>query len=591
MKALLILTLFLFGSATHALDIAPSDDARPMKVTSARVSPLEIKPGSRITVSIDVAINQGFSVYEDKLKLFPLEPDGMALGGLQLTPLVEFIDFSGKQHRGLQKTAKLDFFAEIPKDIELPLKTFAMDLEYIACTTKYCSPPIKLEVKLPLNIESRVEKKSLANDSSVNDVSVNNSSVNDSSMIEQQISKNLLWAFVLIFVFGFLTSLTPCVYPLIPITLAVIGARASQLSKAQAFSLSLVYVLGISATYSLLGVVAAKTGALFGQALSYQPVVLGFVVIFVLMALSIYGYFEIRLPHFISRRLETATDNRGYMGAFSSGLIAGIVASPCVGPVLVGVLAYIAKTQNMVLGFWLLFTFAMGMGMLFLFLGTFSSYFKKLPRSGPWMDVVKFVLGTTMLGVALYYIKPLLPEAWFLICLSLMAAAAVFIFIAKVYPKVDHKFWHYMPFVFCVLMVLSPIVLKLPASRTAGEVQKAALKNGWTYYSGEALAKAKAQGKPVIIDFFADWCAACIELDEKTFTKPQFVQATKDFVLLKVDASENFPELADLQKRYEVYGLPTIVFIDKNGTVVKDLTLTGFEEIEPMMARLKKLNP
>lgn len=571
MKALVIFTLFLVCGATQALDLAASGEVQPVSLVSARVSPLEVQPGARIAVSIDLSIAENFSVYEDKLKIFPLEPDGMTLGGLQMSPVVEFIDFSGKQHRGLQKTAKLDFFAEIPKDADVPLKTFAMDLEYIACTTKYCSPPTKLEVKLPLNIQSREVKS-------------------NTSMIEQQISKNLLWAFVLIFVFGFLTSLTPCVYPLIPITLAVIGARASQLSRGQAFSLSLVYVLGISATYSLLGVVAAKTGALFGQALSYQPVVMAFVILFVLMALSIYGYFEIRIPHFISQRLEKSGGNSGYAGAFTSGLIAGIVASPCVGPVLVGVLAYIAKTQNIVLGFWLLFTFAMGMGVLFLLIGTFSSSFKKLPRSGPWMDGVKFVLGTTMLGVALYYLKPLLPETWFMICLSLMMAAAVFIFIAKVYPKLDHKFWHYMPFVFCALIVVSPLALKLPTSpHTSEQLQKAALKNGWAYFSEEALIKAKEQGKPVIIDFFADWCAACVELDEKTFSKNEFIEATKDFVLLKVDASENFPELADLQKRYEVYGLPTIIFINKQGVVEKELTLTGFEEIEPMMTRLKNL--
>jgi thioredoxin:protein disulfide reductase len=571
LKSLLIFTSIFVTSSAFSLDISSTKETQSVKVVTARVSPVDVQPGSRISVSIDVSISQGFSVYEDKIKLFPLEPDGMRLEGLKMSPVVEFIDFSGKPHRGLQNKASLDFFAEIPKDASQPLKTLALDLEYIACTTKYCSPPTRLEVKLPLNIESR-------------GVAPN------SSMIEQQISQNLLWAFMLVFVFGFLTSLTPCVYPLIPITLAVIGARASQLSKVQAFSLSLVYVLGISATYSLLGVIAAKTGALFGQALSYQPVVLAFVILFVLMALSIYGYFEIRIPHFVSKRLEkSGKKNSGYLGAFSSGLIAGIVASPCVGPVLVGVLAYIAKTQDVVLGFSLLFTFAMGMGLLFLFLGTFSAFFKKLPRSGGWMDVVKFVLGTTMLGVALYYLKPLLPDTWFLICLSLMGTAAVFIFLAKVYPKFDHKFFHQMPFVFCALMVLSPIASKIPATPTQEQMQKAALQNGWTYYSEDALQKAKEEGKPVIIDFFADWCAACVELDEKTFSTPEFIEATKNFMLLKVDASENFPELADLQKKYEVYGLPTIVFIDKSGNVVKDITLTGFEDLQQMMLRIQKL--
>jgi thiol:disulfide interchange protein DsbD len=349
-------------------------------------------------------------------------------------------------------------------------------------------------------------------------------------------------------------------------------------------------VLGISVTYSLFGVIAAKTGAVFGQALSYQPVVLAFVVLFMLMALSIYGYFEIRIPHFISKRLEKSGPSRGFLGAFTSGLVAGVVASPCVGPVLVGVLAYIAKTQDVLLGFGLLFTFAMGMGLLFLLLGTFSSFFKKMPRSGGWMDGVKFVLGTTMLYVSLYYLKPLLPANWFFVCAALLALAALFIFVAKIYPKTDRKWIHQMPFVFCFLVVFSPMFSMLPTKQSSEETAKAALKNGWKYYSEDAMAQAKAQGKPVIIDFFADWCVACVELDEKTFSTSQFLEVSKNFVLLKVDASENFPELGDLQKKYGVYGLPTIVFVDKNGEILTDLALTGFEEIEPFMIRLRKIS-
>jgi thiol:disulfide interchange protein DsbD len=208
------------------------------------------------------------------------------------------------------------------------------------------------------------------------------------------------------------------------------------------------------------------------------------------------------------------------------------------------------------------------------------------------MDLVKFVLGTALLGVALYYLKPLLPEAWFLICVVLLSFAAVFIFAAKVYPKTSRRLIHQMPFVFCLLVVLSPIVSRWNTETNVSEVgSKAALKNGWQYYSEELVAKAKSEGRPVIIDFFADWCAACVELDEKTFSTPQFIEATKYMVLLKVDATENFPELADLQKKYEVYGLPTIVFIDRKGEFVKHLSLTGFEEIDPFMVRLQSLMP
>ncbi|MBY0383782.1 protein-disulfide reductase DsbD [bacterium] len=571
-KTLVFLLFTLSFLKTFAVDIEQKNGDQPLKLKMIKMAATEVVAGSRVAITVEMDISSNFYVYEDKVKLFPLEPDGMVLGGLQMSPLVKFVDFSGREHQGMKNHVRFDFFAEIPNKLDTPLKHIVFDIEYVACTQKYCLSPTKMEVKFPVNISSKASVSS------------------KSSMIEEQISKNLLFAFVLIFVFGFLTSLTPCVYPLIPITLAVIGARAAHSSRTQAFALSFVYVLGISVTYSLLGVVAAKTGALFGQALSYQPVVMAFVILFVLMALSIYGYFEIRIPHFVSKRLEKSGQGKGFGGAFTAGLVAGVVASPCVGPVLVGVLAYIAKTQNVYLGFGLLFTFAMGMGVLFMLLGTFSSFFKKLPRSGGWMDGVKFVLGTAMLGVSLYYLKPLLPENWFLICSVLMAVAALFIFIAKVYPKTDRKLIHQMPFVFCFLVVLSPMFTNFSLNTGLENSGKVALKNGWSYYSEEALAKAKEQGKPVIIDFFADWCAACVELDEKTFSKPEFINAAKDFVLLKVDASENFPELADLQKKYKVYGLPTIIFINKQGEMIEDLSLTGFEDIEPMLVRVNKIN-
>ncbi len=565
----MFLLVAFFLQPTFAFDLNQKEQNRPLQVESVTVTTPLVKGGDRISVTVDVKIDKEFSVYDEKMKLFPLEPDGMQLGGLQMTPTIEFVDFSGQRHTGLRNQARLQFFAEIPKQLDHPLEKIMIDLEYIACTQKFCLPKTRQEIQIPVNISGPQV-------------------VSTSSMIEEQISKNLLWAFVLVFVFGFLTSLTPCVYPLIPITLAVIGARTAQASKAQAFALSFVYVLGIAATYSVLGVIAAKTGALFGQALSYQPVVLFFVVLFVLMALSIYGYFELRVPHFITRSFEKAGPSKGFAGAFTSGLIAGVVASPCVGPVLVGVLAYIAKSQDVVLGLSLLFTFAMGMGVLFLFLGTFSSAFKKLPRSGGWMDLIKFILGTALLVVALSYLKPLLMPEWFSICVALLSFAAVFIFIAKVYPKTSRKSIHRMPLVFCALVVLSPIASQWKPTNTENS-SKAALKNGWQYYSEEAIAKAKAEGRQVIIDFFADWCVACVELDEKTFSTPQFIEATKNMSLLKVDASENFPELADLQKKYEVYGLPTIVFINKKGEIEKEATLTGFEDIEPFMVRLKKI--
>jgi len=486
----------------------------PLQITSVSNAPDDTMPGSRFPILLSLTLPKGFHAYEDKMKVRVLQPEGTSVSDLILKPSQEFLDFSGKAHKGLVEKGTLEFFMEIPKDAG-NLKELKFELEYIACTLKYCLTP----QVVPFSSTINTPKANMA----------------DASFIEEKLQSNLLLAFLIVFAFGVLTSLTPCVYPLIPITLAVIGTRTTQRKKSHAFLLSVVYVHGIATTYSILGVIAASTGALFGQALSYPPVIIFFSFLFFLMGLSLFGLFEIRAPHFITAKLGTNKNSEGYLGAYLTGLVAGVIASPCVGPVLVGILAYIAETQNVILGFTLLFTFAMGMGMLFIALGTFSSLGRKLPKSGPWMNGIKYALGLAMIGLGLWYLKPLVTKG------SLAPAS---------------------------------IASKVP------------LKNGWKLYSEELVEQARKDGKVVMIDFYADWCGACVELDEKTFSTPQFIAQSKDFVLLKVDATESFEGLGELQKKYDVFGLPTVVFVSKSGQLIKDLTLTGFEEVDRVSARM-----
>lgn len=516
---LITLFSFLVSAQNSALDSHFKLDGKnaPLTVTSTLTTTEAIGPGARIPVTISVTLAEGLHAYEDKFKLVALAPDGLQISDIEVRPLVEFVDFAHKKHVGLEKAGTLKVFVEIPQNVDTKLKDLLFELNYVACTQKVCLPPNKLKISVPVNFAPK-------------------------NFMEYKMESGLWFAFLIVFVVGIFTSLTPCVYPLIPITLAVIGARSAK--KSQAFIISVVYVLGIATTYATLGYFAAKTGSLFGQALSYPPVVIGFAVLFVVMALSLFGLFEIRAPHFITAALTPKSggplkkSSASYVGVYVAGLIAGIIASPCVGPVLVGILAMIAKSQNGLLGFFLLFTFALGMGVILIIMGTYSSLLKTLPRSGKWMDRIKILLGIAMLVMAFYYVKPLLPK----IKLSIEGAT---------------------------------------------QEESAKYKNGWQKYSEELVAKAKAEGKPVIIDFFADWCAACVELDEKTFSTPEFIEASKRFVLLKVDATENFDGLADLQKKYEVYGLPTIGFVKKDGSYDGKQSLTGFEEAPKFLERLK----
>ncbi|MCK6569508.1 sulfite exporter TauE/SafE family protein [Myxococcota bacterium] len=228
--------------------------------------------------------------------------------------------------------------------------------------------------------------------------------------IKAGLQEGSFWVFALVFLAGVVGSLSPCVYPLIPITISLFGARSAT-SRMQGFLLSLVYVLGIAVTYSALGVLAATSGGLFGSALQSPWVVGTVAIVFLAMGLSMLGVFEIRLPDAVNQRLNSVGGGQSsrFATSFLMGTVAGIVAAPCVGPPLVAVLAYVATTGSMSAGITLLSIYSLGMGVLFIFLGTFTQYLTRIPKSGGWMEVIKGSMGIVMLVVGLVYFQDVVP--------------------------------------------------------------------------------------------------------------------------------------------------------------------------------------
>ncbi len=394
-----------------------------------------------------------------------------------------------------------------------------------------------------------------------------------------------LTALIWIFIGGILLSFTPCVYPIIPITIAYIGATASG-SRLKGLSLSLVFVLGLALVYSALGVAAAATGGVFGIN-TRNPYVVGFVtLVFLVMGVGMLGAFDISLPASWQSRLSSKRHS-GYLGALFIGGATGLVAVPCVGPVLVALLSWVSSTGNLLAGFIYLFVFACGLGMLFVVIGTFTGAVATLPRAGGWMERVKQGFGVVLIAAAFFFGKALVPEDWFtlLVGVGLLMLAGFLGGFSRMEPEAPLgrrvgrgvAVFVMLAGAFYVLIGLARIEdLSLFAERgSAGSGVVSAAEDSSRKHTGvnwiyddeaAAFTRAHQTDRPVMIDFRADWCAACNELDHKTFSDPSVQRmVNRDFVPLKIDGSKITAQIKATWERYGVKGLPTVLFLSPDG--------------------------
>jgi thiol:disulfide interchange protein DsbD len=386
-------------------------------------------------------------------------------------------------------------------------------------------------------------------------------------------SRGLPLTLLAIFVLGLALNLTPCVYPLIPITIGYFshqsGARASR-----RVALSSLYVLGIAITYSALGVFSALSGKLFGAWLQHPAVLVFFAGVMLVMASSMFGLFEIRVPQFISNR---SGGQAGLAGALTMGLLIGIVAAPCVGPFVISLIALVSSLQSPFLGFLMFFVLALGLGVPYLLLGIFSSGMSALPRAGEWMLHVKKAMGFILIAMAFYFLRPLLGDFVFQygVAASLLIGA-VFLFVTR---SKGARVWR---IAIAVLLLVSGVAFALPRKH-ASDVR-------WEKYDTQTLAAARAAHKPVVIDFYADWCLPCKELDAKTFSDAAIADELNRFVRVKADlTAPDETTTKELTAQYKIRGVPTLVFLDANGRELEALRLTGFEPPKEFLARLRQV--
>ena len=476
---------------------------------------------------------------------------------------------------------------------------YTLQIEFMGCSdTGICYQPIKKQFKFK-GAEAGVFDK----------ISSLTQEGNTAKIADVLGSESSLFIILLFFVFGLLLALTPCVFPMIPILSSIIVSQSGneKPSMGKAFFTSLVYVVAMALTYTVVGVVAGLLGADIQTAMQNPWVLTAFAAMFVALAFSLFGYYELGLPASWQSKISAASDEAGQKGGIVGtaimGLLSALIVGPCVAPPLGGAVLFISHTGDALLGGVALFVMSMGMGMPLLLVGIGAGKF--MPKPGGWMTTVSQVFGVMMLGLGIFMLSRILPDGVTLMLWSLLFIGSA-LYMGVFDPGSAKKGMKKLVQLLAVFFMLYGAALFVGAISGASSmlrpfekftsgggtaVAEVANKADHRGYSIDRLMKeVAASKKPVVVDFGKDSCTACKELNEITFPDPKVQEALKKFTFIKIDVTDNTDEEKALLKKFELFGTPNIIFFDKGNNYLPEKSLTGFIKPEVFAEHLKEVS-
>jgi thiol:disulfide interchange protein DsbD len=599
----------LLGANSADEEFLPPDEAFQLNVAAV----------SDNKVAVSVVIADGYYLYREKFA-FESATTGISILPYQL-PAGDI-----KEDEFLGRTEV--YHAKFAIDLELSGSSagskFQLIAKYQGCAEKgICYPPVSKTVNLDLG-EAGSVSPALAEAGNPKEVSAGKVSVDASAdeISEEQsviamLSEGSIGSTILaFFLFGLALSLTPCVFPMIPILSGIIVGQGTDITRKKSFTLSVVYVLGMTIMYTIAGMLAGLTGELLSSAFQNPWVLGGSAAVFVLLSFSMFGFYDLQLPASLQTRLTETSNNipgGAYSGVFVMGALSALIVGPCVAAPLSGALLYIGQTGDFMLGGVALFVMSLGMGVPLLLIG--ASAGSLLPKAGAWMNAVKAVFGVLMLAVAIWLLERILPSSIiFALWAALLIISAIYMRALETLPTAAsgwQRFWKGTG----IVVLLYGIALLFgsltgatdvfnPLEKLTGSTQYVSMDSSSGRAEGglkfeeikgveefdKTLAAAVSEGKPVFVDFYADWCVECVRMENTTFKSPNVIAALAGYRLLRLDVTANDDIDKQILKKFNLFGPPALLFFGTDGREIKHMRVIGYQDANEFTATVDKVS-